>query len=122
MASATNGSLLMGSGSIQDRQHPWSISLIMVRFRPTSPPFSDSIDGINPGLRTMYFDGVSHVHWTDSRDYTYRHQVCGIAAYGEELQSGIGHEFGKGIVGCKPYAMAVSAKSCAKSNEGLDIA
>ena len=55
MAFATNGSPVKGSGQKQLSQQPSIISLIILRFKPTSPRFMDSIVGMRPGFRTMYY-------------------------------------------------------------------
>jgi len=54
IASATKGSLVLGSGSIHDLQHPSSISKIILRLRVISPPRKDARLGMIPGLLTMY--------------------------------------------------------------------
>jgi hypothetical protein len=53
MASATKGSLDIGSFSIQDRQQPSSIVPTIARFFWISPDLKVSILGSNPGFFTM---------------------------------------------------------------------
>lgn len=54
MAFATNGSPVLGSGSMHDFQQPSNISDIIFRLREISPARKVFIFGIRPGFLTMY--------------------------------------------------------------------
>lgn len=54
-SATTKGNFVSGSGSTQDSQHPSSISSIIWRFRPVSPPAMVDIFGMIPGFFTMNY-------------------------------------------------------------------
>ena len=70
MAFATNGSPVKGSGQKQLSQQPSIISLIILRFKPTSPRFMDSMVGMRPGFRTMYYQIHSRQKWEAAQGRT----------------------------------------------------
>jgi hypothetical protein len=59
MASATKGTPVEGSTSVQDLQHPSSISQTILRLREISPARMVSNLGMIPGFLTMYCKLIS---------------------------------------------------------------
>ena len=128
MASATKGAPEMGSASKHESQQPWSISLIIRRLRPMSPPRRDSIEGIRPGFLTMYWEVgwcqrvALFMGWGRGQIAAYCHEVGWVAADGIEFDARVTHELMEIVMGSKTDSMASALESHAQSYERLHIA
>jgi hypothetical protein len=70
IASATNGVLVIGSGSIHEFQHPSSISQIIFLFFAISPLNIVSMLGRMPGFRTIYLQQIVNIEsWMSGERY-----------------------------------------------------